>query len=99
MPIRSINPATGELLRSFDALSQNALEARLATAAAASRSYPLEPIEHRAFWIRRLAALLESDTEELAATMTLEMGKTLVSARAEVKKCAAACTFYAENAA
>jgi len=99
MPIRSVNPATGELLRSFDALSPNALEARLAIAAAASRTYPLEPIEHRAFWMRRLAALLESDTEELAATMTLEMGKTLVSARAEVKKCAAACTFYAENAA
>jgi succinate-semialdehyde dehydrogenase/glutarate-semialdehyde dehydrogenase len=99
MPIRSINPVTGELLRSFDALSPNALEARLAIAAAASRTYPLEPVEHRAFWMRRLAALLESDSEELAATMTMEMGKTLISARAEVKKCATACTYYAENAA
>ena len=49
--------------------------------------------------MRRLAALLEADIEELAATMTAEMGKTLVSARAEVPKCAAACRYYADNAA
>ncbi|MDQ2926185.1 MAG: NAD-dependent succinate-semialdehyde dehydrogenase [Acidobacteriota bacterium] len=97
MPIQSLNPATGKLLRSFDSLSANALEVRLAIATAAARTYPLEPIEHRAFWMRRLAALLESDLEELAVTMTAEMGKTLVSARAEVKKCATACSFYAAN--
>ncbi len=97
MPIQSLNPATGKLLRSFDPLSANALEARLAISAAAARTYPLEPIEHRAFWMRRLATLLESDLEELAIMMTAEMGKTLVSARAEVKKCATACSFYAAN--
>jgi succinate-semialdehyde dehydrogenase/glutarate-semialdehyde dehydrogenase len=98
MPIQSLNPATGTLLRSFEALSTNALEARLALAAAASRTYPLESIEHRAFWMRRLAGQLESDLEELAATMTAEMGKTLISAREEVKKCASACRYYADNA-
>lgn len=98
MPIQSLNPATGILLRSFDPLSPNALEARLAIAASAARTFALEPVEHRAFWMRRLAALLESDLEELAVAMTAEMGKTLVSARAEVKKCAAVCHYYAENA-
>jgi succinate-semialdehyde dehydrogenase/glutarate-semialdehyde dehydrogenase len=99
MPIQSLNPATGKLLRSFDPLTPEALNAKLAIAASAARTYPSEPLEQRIFWMRRLAALLEYDIEELATTMTSEMGKTLVSARAEVLKCAAACRYYAENAA
>jgi succinate-semialdehyde dehydrogenase/glutarate-semialdehyde dehydrogenase len=99
MPIQSLNPATGKLLRSFDPLTPEALNAKLAIAAHAARTYPNESLDQRIFWMRRLAALLEADTEELAATMTAEMGKTLVSARAEVSKCAAACRYYAQNAA
>ena len=49
--------------------------------------------------MRQLAALLEADIEELAALITLEMGKTLVAARSEVSKCASVCRFYADNAA
>jgi len=99
MPIQSLNPATGKLLRSFDPLMPEALEAKLAVAAAAAKTYPNEPLEQRAFWMRRLAVLLENDLEDLAMTMTLEMGKTLASARLEVQKCAGACRYYAENAA
>ncbi len=98
MPIQSLNPATGKLLRSFDALLPDALEARLTLAADAAVTYPHESLEQRAFWMRRLATLLEDDLEELALTMTLEMGKTLISARLEVQKCAACCRYYAENA-
>jgi succinate-semialdehyde dehydrogenase/glutarate-semialdehyde dehydrogenase len=99
MSIQSLNPATGKLLRSFDPLDAVAIETKLGLAAAAARTYPLESMDQRAFWMRRLAALLESDLEELAETMTAEMGKTIRSAREEVKKCAAACRYYAENAA
>jgi succinate-semialdehyde dehydrogenase/glutarate-semialdehyde dehydrogenase len=98
MPIQSFNPATGKLLRSFDPLTPEALDAKLAIAAAAAKTYPNEPLEQRAFWMRRLAVLLENDIEDLAMTMTLEMGKTLASARLEVQKCAGACRYYAENA-
>jgi succinate-semialdehyde dehydrogenase/glutarate-semialdehyde dehydrogenase len=98
MPIQSLNPATGKLLRSFDPLTPEALNAKLAIAASAAKTYPSEPLEQRLFWMRRLAALLEADLEELATLMTSEMGKTIVSARAEVQKCAAACRYYAENA-
>ncbi len=98
MPIQSLNPATGKLLRSFEPLTPEALEGKLALAAAAATTYPGEPVEQRAFWMRRLAVLLETDLEDLAMTMTLEMGKTLASARLEVQKCAAACRYYAENA-
>jgi succinate-semialdehyde dehydrogenase/glutarate-semialdehyde dehydrogenase len=97
--IQSINPATGKLLRSFDALTPDALEAKLALAASAAKTFPSETLDQRAFWMRRLAALLEADLEELAATMTAEMGKTLVASRAEVQKCIACCRYYAENAA
>ena len=97
--IQSLNPANGKLLRSFDPLTPEALNAKLSLAASAAKTYPNESLDQRIFWMRRLAALLEADLEELAATMTAEMGKTLVSARAEVSKCAAACRYYAENAA
>ncbi len=97
--IQSINPANGKLLRSFDPLTPEAINVKLALAAGAAKTYPRESLEQRIFWMRRLAAIVEADSEELAATMTSEMGKTLASARAEVAKCVSACRYYAENAA
>jgi succinate-semialdehyde dehydrogenase/glutarate-semialdehyde dehydrogenase len=97
--IQSLNPATGELLRSFEALTPEALEAKLALAAEAARTYPQETLDQRTFWMRRLAILLDNDVDDLAAIMTAEMGKTVASARLEVAKCATACRYYAENSA
>jgi succinate-semialdehyde dehydrogenase/glutarate-semialdehyde dehydrogenase len=97
--IQSQNPANGKLLRSFDPLTPEALNAKLAIASSAAKTYPKETLDQRIFWMRRLAALLEADREELAVTMTSEMGKTLVSAREEVTKCAYVCRYYADNAA
>jgi succinate-semialdehyde dehydrogenase/glutarate-semialdehyde dehydrogenase len=97
--IQSLNPANGTILRSFDALTPDALNARLAIAASAARTYPRESLDQRIFWMRRLAALLEADLEELAALITAEMGKTLSASRLEVDKCANGCRYYAENAA
>jgi succinate-semialdehyde dehydrogenase/glutarate-semialdehyde dehydrogenase len=98
MPIRSINPANGQVLREFAALTPEALEAKLALAADAARSYPDETLAQRAFWMRRLTLLLAEDAEDLAALMTAEMGKTLDAARTEIRKCAAACRYYTEHA-
>jgi succinate-semialdehyde dehydrogenase / glutarate-semialdehyde dehydrogenase len=97
--IQSLNPANGQVLRRFEPLTPAALETKLALAASAAKTYPTESLEQRRFWMRRLALLLESDREELAALMTAEMGKPIVVARAEVDKCASACRYYAENAA
>jgi succinate-semialdehyde dehydrogenase / glutarate-semialdehyde dehydrogenase len=96
--IQSLNPATGKLLRSFDALTPATLDVKLALAAESAKTYPHESLDSRIFWMRRLALLLEDDRDDLAAMMTAEMGKTLVSARLEVSKCAAACDYYADNA-
>ena len=99
MPIRSINPATGELLRSFEPLSADALKSKIALAHQAFLAYGEIPLEHRALCMRKLAAILEHEVEELATMLTLEMGKTLLSARGEVLKCAIGCHYYADNAA
>jgi succinate-semialdehyde dehydrogenase/glutarate-semialdehyde dehydrogenase len=97
MPIQSLNPATGELFRRFDPLSSAAIDAKLAIAHEASRSFPAEPLGQRTFWMRRLAMLLDTEQEDLAVTMVQEMGKTITAARAEVAKCAKACRYYADN--
>lgn len=98
MPIQSLNPATGELIRRFEPLSPQAIDTKLALAYEASHSYLTEPLGQRAFWMRRLAMVLDAERDDLAAMMVQEMGKTITSARAEVAKCANACRYYADNA-
>ena len=98
MPIATINPANGETVKTFEPLSQSELDARLARAASAFSSYRLTDFPERAGWLRAAATILDEQFEGVAATMTLEMGKTIVAARAEVKKCARACRFYADHA-
>ena len=99
MSIQSINPATGELLRSFEPLGEEQLIGKIAVAHAAFLSYGEVPLEHRALCMRKLAGILEHEVEELAALLTHEVGKTIESSRQEVRKCAANCRYYAENAA
>lgn len=99
MSIQSINPANGELLRSFEPLGDDALRAKIAIAHDAFKAYGDIPLEHRALCMRKLAGILEHETEELAVLLTQEMGKTLDSARQEIRKCALGCRYYAENAA
>ena len=99
MAIRSINPATGEVMRSFEPLSQEAISSKIALAHAAYRDYFEVPLSHRALCMRKLAGILEYEQEELATLLTQEVGKTIRSSRQEVAKCAAACRYFAENAA
>jgi succinate-semialdehyde dehydrogenase/glutarate-semialdehyde dehydrogenase len=98
MSIQSINPATGEVLRTFEPLTDSAVKAKIAIAHAAFRAYGEVPLEHRALCMRKLAGILEHETEELATLLTQEVGKTIESSRQEVRKCAAGCRYFAENA-
>jgi succinate-semialdehyde dehydrogenase/glutarate-semialdehyde dehydrogenase len=99
MAIESINPANGRLLRHFEPLSEDAVGQRISLADDAFRAYATVPLEHRSLWMRKLAAMLEHETEDLATTITLEMGKPISAARQEVLKCAVACRYYADHAA
>jgi len=99
MAIASINPANGTTLKTFEPLTAERLEEKLALAASAFRDFQKMPVEHRALCMRKLATLLEEDIEDLAYLMMQEMGKPLRAGREEIQKCASGCRYYAENAA
>jgi succinate-semialdehyde dehydrogenase / glutarate-semialdehyde dehydrogenase len=97
--MQSVNPATGEVLETYEPLSEGELEYRLAAAAAAFEGYRRTPLERRAEWLVGAADLLDSERGRWAELMTREMGKPLAAAAAEAEKCAWVCRYYAENAA
>ena len=99
MPIQSINPANGEVLRSFTAQTSEELHRKIVLADTAYTCFPEVPLQHRALYMRKLANLLDHESTELATLITTEMGKPIVQARAEIAKCAAVCRYYADNAA
>jgi succinate-semialdehyde dehydrogenase/glutarate-semialdehyde dehydrogenase len=98
MAIATINPATGETEKTFDAHSAAEVERRLALAAAAYQTLKGTTFAQRGAWMRAAADLLEADVEPLAEIITREMGRPIAGARAEVLKCAKGMRFYAEHA-
>jgi succinate-semialdehyde dehydrogenase / glutarate-semialdehyde dehydrogenase len=97
--IATINPASGETVKTYEEMSEAGVERCLAAAAAAFKSYRLTSFAERAGWMQEAAAILDPEQDQVAAMMTTEMGKTLAAAKAEVAKCATACRYYAEHAA
>src|SRR6478609_908567 len=83
MAIATTDPRTGDVLKTFDELSDEQLEDKIARAAAAASTYRLTGFEERAGWLRTAADILDKRTDELAELMTLEMGKTKKAAAAE----------------
>jgi succinate-semialdehyde dehydrogenase / glutarate-semialdehyde dehydrogenase len=97
--IATINPATGQTVKTFDEMSEADVERCLAAAATAHASYRLTSFADRAAWMRRAADILDDERDQVGAMMTTEMGKTLTAAKAEAAKCATACRYYADHAA
>jgi succinate-semialdehyde dehydrogenase / glutarate-semialdehyde dehydrogenase len=97
--IATINPATGETVKTFEEMSEADVGQCLTTAEAAASTYRLTSFEQRAEWMRNAADILDKEQDQVAAMMTTEMGKTLAAAKQEVAKCATACRYYAEHAA
>jgi succinate-semialdehyde dehydrogenase / glutarate-semialdehyde dehydrogenase len=97
--IATINPATGQTVKTFDEMSEADVERCLAAAATAHASYRLTSFADRAGWMRRAADILDDERDQVGAMMTTEMGKTLTAAKAEAAKCATACRYYADHAA
>ena len=98
MAIATTDPRTGEVLRTFDELTDEQVEDRLARAAAAASTYRTTEHAKRAGWLRSAADLLEKRTDEVAELMTLEMGKTKKASAAEIGKCVKVLRFYADEA-
>jgi succinate-semialdehyde dehydrogenase/glutarate-semialdehyde dehydrogenase len=99
MTIASVNPCNGERLRSFEPHGAAEVESRVARATATFFSWRRTPLAERAARMVAAAEALDRDRRRFAATMTLEMGKPIGAALAEVEKCAWVCRFYAEKAA
>jgi succinate-semialdehyde dehydrogenase / glutarate-semialdehyde dehydrogenase len=97
MPIATINPATGEVLRTFAPFSEDQIEHKLQLAVRAFADQRRTPFSVRAGRMTKAAAIMERDPDKFASLMTLEMGKTYKSAVAEALKCATACRYYAQN--
>jgi succinate-semialdehyde dehydrogenase / glutarate-semialdehyde dehydrogenase len=94
--VSSVNPATGETLRSYPVDGPGAINATLERAAAAQRAWRAESLGARAGVVRALAMELRARGDEIAELVTAEMGKTLGEARAEAEKCAWLCEHYAD---
>ena len=97
MGIASINPTTGETLKTFPALSAAQLEQKLQRAADTFRAYRRTTFAERSRMMQRAAEILETEKLKFATIMTREMGKPLKAAISEAEKCAWVCRYYAEN--
>ena len=98
MAIATVNPATGETLKTFEPLSAAQIGAKLQLATATFRAHRRTSFADRAAKMRRAADILEKEKDDCARLMTLEMGKPLKAAVAEALKCATGCRYYADNA-
>jgi succinate-semialdehyde dehydrogenase/glutarate-semialdehyde dehydrogenase len=97
MAIATLNPFTGETVRTFEPLSHDNLEAKLRMAAQGFERHRRTSYADRAACLTRAAEILEGEQREFGRLMTLEMGKPIKAAREEAAKCAWACRYYAEN--
>jgi len=98
MSIASINPATGETLKTFEALNETQIDEKLQLAAETFRSYRHITFAEREKMLMRAAEILEAEKQKFARLMTTEMGKPIKGAVGEAEKCALVCRYYAENA-
>src|SRR5216110_162489 len=97
--ISAVNPATEEVIASFDAFGRDEVEMALAETHDAFLEWRDRPIAERAVPMRALARLLRERSDRYARLATLEMGKPIVEARAEIEKCAFGAEHFAQNAA
>jgi len=98
MGIASINPTTGETLKTFSALSVNEIDRKLQLAADTFNTFRRTSFAERTQLMLRAAEILESEKNDLGKMMTLEMGKPIKAAISEAEKCAWVCRYYAETA-
>src|SRR5678815_4334883 len=97
MSLLSIDPSTGKVVDQYEPHTGAEIDRRIGNAVTASRRMREMPVADRARIVVGLAEKLEAEIESLAERMTMEMGKPIKDARAEVKKCALACRWAAET--
>ncbi len=96
--IKSINPVTGKIVKTYNSLSEKGVEKIINAVDKSWHHWRQTSFVERAANMQNLASLLRSKQEELALLMALEMGKVLREGKAEIEKCAWVCEYYAANA-
>jgi succinate-semialdehyde dehydrogenase/glutarate-semialdehyde dehydrogenase len=98
MPIASVNPATGETIKTFESLDETQIDEKLQRGADTFSSYRRTTFKERESMMIRAAEILETEKNDFARLMTVEMGKPIKGAVGEAEKCAWVCRYYAETA-
>ncbi|MFG1422322.1 NAD-dependent succinate-semialdehyde dehydrogenase [Roseixanthobacter liquoris] len=96
--MQSVNPATEEILSTFQKMDRQEVDSILAESVNAFRSWRSGPLAQRVACARELANVLRQNADRFASTISSEMGKTLNEAKGEVNKCAGHCEYFAEKA-
>lgn len=99
MGIATVNPATGETLKTFEPLTSESIAQKLAIAQSTFQAYRQTSFEQRATWLRNAADILDAKADEFGKLMSLEMGKLVSAGVREAKKCASVCRYYADHGA
>ncbi len=97
MSIKSINPATGEVLKAFEEMSPQEIESRIAAAHAAFQRWRTTPAQKRAELLRRMAEKFRGNIKEMAAIVSREMGMIYAESEVDVEYCAGILDYYADN--
>ncbi len=96
--VQVISPINGTALEQFTHLPEDQIHQHISTASEAFQDWKQTSFPHRANCLKRVAALLEEAEHNLVTTMALEMGKPVKAGRAEVRKCAWVCRYFADHA-
>ncbi|MFU8861472.1 MAG: NAD-dependent succinate-semialdehyde dehydrogenase [Cyclonatronaceae bacterium] len=94
----SINPATGDLITGYEEHTDSEIDSIIKQADEQQRRWMKTGFPERAVLMNNAATVLKTRREDYARIMTLEMGKPIAAARAEVDKCAWVCNYYADHA-
>lgn len=99
MAIATVNPANGEVVKTFEAMAPSEVDAKLDAATRGFHELAGWTFDRRAEAARSAAQILDDERDDVARILSIEMGKTISAARAEVAKCARGLRYYADHAA
>jgi len=98
MPMEAINPATGEIIKTYPTMTETEIDAIIRSCHETQLEWRSTPFSHRSELMKKAAQILRDNLDKYAKLMAMEMGKTLKEGRAETEKCAWVCDYYADNA-
>ena len=94
---KSINPATEEVIKSYDEMNPGEIEEIVSSADKAFSEWRMSSFSERSMKMKKAGEVLRKNLKQYARLMTEEMGKPILQSRSEVEKCAWVCDYFAEN--